>query len=704
MELIITEKASVARTIASVLNVTERADGYLRGRDTLISWCIGHLVELALPEAYDPKYVRWRYKDLPILPAQWQYNVSEATKKQFGILKSLMNDERVTGIICATDAGREGELIFRLVYEKAGCQKPVRRLWISSMEESAIRDGLRSMKSMSDYDNLYRAALCRSQADWLIGMNATRLYSLLYGPTLHVGRVMTPTLAMLSAREAAISDFKPESFYTVKLDTGRGVVAQSERYADLNDARRLADSCNHNPAVVTRVEHKQRSENAPALYDLTALQRDANKLFGYTAQQTMEYAQGLYEKKMLTYPRSDSRHLTHDMEPSLRELAARVCGALPFADSLEPTVHPEQVIDDSKVTDHHALIPTVTMPGQTSAIDALTTGERDLLHLVCTRMLCALDDPFLYDETILHIECAGHNFTLKGRKVLQMGWKRIWYAFRGSLGGRLADEGASSEPSIPEEMTEGFEFPFPQAAVAEGKTTPPGHHTEASILHAMETAGAKDMPEDAERRGIGTPATRAAILEKLVSAGFVERKKSKKTVQLMPTQAAVSLITVLPEQLQSPLLTAEWEYKLKEIERGELAPEAFLDGISDMLKELVSTYEVVEGAQVLFPSERESIGRCPRCGGDVTERKQGFFCENPQCRFALWKDSKFFSAKKKQLTKAVAAELLGKGKVPLKGCYSEKTGKTYDTVVVLEDDGQRINFRLEFDHQKGGRR
>lgn len=702
MELIITEKASVARTIASVLNVTERADGYLCGRDMLISWCIGHLVELALPEAYDPKYVRWRYKDLPILPVQWLYNVSGATKKQFNILKSLMNDDRVTGIICATDAGREGELIFRLVYEKAGCQKPVRRLWISSMEESAIRDGLRSMKPMSDYDNLYRAALCRSQADWLIGMNATRLYSLLYGPTLHVGRVMTPTLAMLSAREAAISDFKPESFYTVKLelDTGRGVVAQSERYADLNDARRLADSCNHSPATVTCIEHKQRNKNAPTLYDLTALQCDANKLLGYTAQQTLDYAQGLYEKRLLTYPRSDSRYLTHDMEPGLRELAARVCGALPFADGLEPAVHPEQVIDDSQVTDHHALIPTVTMPGQTSAINALTTGERDLLHLVCTRMLCALDDPFLYDETILHIECAGHDFTLKSRKVLQMGWQRIWHAFRGSLGGRLADEDASSESSIPEEMTEGFEFPFPRAEVAEGKTTPPAHHTEASILHAMETAGTKDMPEDAEHKGIGTPATRATVLEKLIDTKLIERvgdRRKRKRI-LLPTEKDKALIAVLPEKLCSAQLTAEWEQRLKRIEQGLEQPEDFMRDIRQLVIDLTRDTRRAEDADQLFPPLRERIGSCPKCGAAITERPQGFMCENRICDFALWKDGGILKNAEKPLTSGDIRELLEKGAVKKTGLRSAKTHTKYDATLHLDyrEDG-RPRLRPSFD-------
>lgn len=698
MELIITEKASVARTIASVLNVTERADGYLRGRDMLISWCIGHLVELALPEAYDPKYVRWRYKDLPILPAQWQYNVSEATKKQFNILKSLMTDDRVTGIICATDAGREGELIFRLVYEKAGCRKTVRRLWISSMEESAIRDGLRSMKPMSDYDNLYRAALCRSQADWIIGMNMTRLYSLLYGPTLHVGRVMTPTLAMLSAREAAISDFKPESFYTVKLDTGCGVVAQSERYADLNDARRLADSCNHSPATVTCIEHKQRNKNAPALYDLTALQRDANKLLGYTAQQTLDYAQGLYEKRLLTYPRSDSRYLTHDMEPGLRELAARVCGALPFADGLEPAVHPEQVIDDSKVTDHHALIPTVTMPGQTSAINALTTGERDLLHLVCTRMLCALDDPFLYDETILHIECAGHDFTLKGIKVLQMGWQRIWHAFRGSLGGRLADEDASSESSIPEEMTEGFEFPFPRAEVAEGKTTPPAHHTEASILHAMETAGTKDMPEDAEHKGIGTPATRATVLEKLIDTKLIERVGDRRKRVLLPTEKGKALIAVLPEKLRSAQMTAEWEQRLKRIEQGLEQPEDFMRDIRQLVIDLTRDTRRAEDADQLFPPLRERIGSCPKCGAAITERPKGFMCENRTCDFALWKDGGILKNAEKPLTSGDVRELLEKGAVKKTGLHSAKTHTKYDATLHLDygKDG-RPRLRPTFD-------
>ena len=492
MELIITEKPSVARAIAEVVGATERQNGYLQGKGFLVSWCVGHLVELALPEVYDARYACWRYTDLPIIPEKWQYTVTDETQKQFDILKALMNDPRVTGIICATDAGREGELIFRLVYQTAQCRKSVRRLWISSMEESAIREGFRAMKPMSAYDNLYQAALCRAQADWLIGMNATRLYSLLYGPTLHIGRVMSPTLAMLSQREKAIAEFRPETYYKVALDTGREICAVSERFDDLNEARRLMDVCNHSPAVVRTVEHTQRKENPPALYDLTSLQRDANKLYGFTAQQTLDYAQGLYEKKLLTYPRTDSRYLTHDMEAGLPELASRVCGALPFADGLEPAIHVETVINDAKVTDHHALIPTATMPGQEAAVKALTTGEHDLLFLVCARLLCALDDPCVYEETILHIECAGHDFTAKGKRVVQMGWKRIWYAFRGSIGAGSDEKDEDNPLTIPEEMTEGFEFPFPKAAIREGKTTPPAHHTDVIFCERKEWIGIEE--------------------------------------------------------------------------------------------------------------------------------------------------------------------------------------------------------------------
>ena len=583
MELIIAEKPSVGRTIAAVLGVTETKDGYMQGKGMIVTWCIGHLVELAMPEEYNKDYAHWRQKDLPIIPDQWKYTVSKDSAKQFHIVTALMNDDQVHGIICATDAGREGELIFRLVYQMAGCRKSVRRLWISSMEEEAIREGFRSMKPMAAYDNLYAAALCRAQADWLIGMNATRHYSLLYGPTLHIGRVMTPTLAMLAQREAAIDNFEPETFYTVKLDLGHGMIAHSERMKDLNQARTLMDACNHDSAVIRRIEHKQRTENPPLLYDLTTLQRDANRYLGYTAQQTLEYAQSLYEKRLLTYPRTDSRYLTHDMEPKLGELASRVAAALPFAAGLEIAGQTGRVINDQKVSDHHAMIPTASMPTSGGEISALIQDIRELLYLVSVRLLCAMDDPFVYDETtVLPWNAPGLTFKVKGKQVLQMGWQRIWEAFREVWRPGVEKEETESAAVSPMEMTEGTIYPVPQRSLTEGKTTPPVHHTEDTILHAMETAGVEDMPEDAEHKGIGTPATRASILEKLLETKLVERTGNRRKQSIGPHTKGKALASVLPERLCSPQLTADWEQRLKRIESGEEKPEDFMRDIEGL--------------------------------------------------------------------------------------------------------------------------
>lgn len=478
MELYIAEKPSVGRTIASVIGANERRDGYWEGNGRMVSWCIGHLVALAMPEAYRSDYQRWRYSDLPILPDKWQYSVVAETKKQFELLRRLMHDSRVTSLVCATDAGREGELIFRLVYAMADCRKEVRRLWISSTEESVIRQAICHMKPMHDYDNLYRAALCRAQADWLIGINATRLYSLLYGRPLPTGRVMSPALAMLVQREAAIADFHPTPFFAVKLETDP-LAAKSERMDDLTEARTLLECCNQAPyAVVQKIARRQRSEHPPLLYDLTTLQQDANRLFGFTAQQTLDYAQSLYEKQLLTYPRTDSRYLTQNMQEKLPELAARVCRALPFASALELHLHPERVVDDSKVSDHPAIIPTAAMPAQAQRINALTTGERDLLHLVCTRLLCAMEEPFAYEETAVTLVCGAHEFGAKGKRITRMGWKRIWHTFRGSLGGRMNEEEKMQENVISADLAEGMKLPILRASIEEGKTTPPPHHTD----------------------------------------------------------------------------------------------------------------------------------------------------------------------------------------------------------------------------------
>ena len=697
MRLVIAEKPSVAQSLSAVLGATTRKDGYLEGNGWRVSWCVGHLAGLADADAYNPDYAKWRYDDLPILPEHWQMVVGADKKKQFDILKKLMNAPDVTEVVNACDAGREGELIFRSVYDLAGCQKPMKRLWISSMEDSAIREGFEHLRSGADYDGLHQAALCRAKADWLVGINATRLFSVLYHRTLNIGRVMSPTLALIVQREAEIDAFKPVPFYTVQLELP-GFSVSRERMKEKAAAEQLKRACQSGTATIKRVERKDKSEKPPALYDLTTLQRDANRLLGYTAQQTLDYLQNLYEKKLCTYPRTDSRYLTSDMAEGLPVLVNLVANAMPFRKGIAISCDAAAVINDKKVTDHHAVIPTRNI--READLSALPAGERAVLELVALRLLCAVAPPHTYAETSITVECAGAEFTAKGRTVKQPGWRALDAAHRASM--KNAEPDNDTEDKALPELAEGQKLPVAGAAVKEGKTTPPKHFTEDTLLSAMETAGKEDMPEDAERKGLGTPATRAGILEKLVSTGFLERKKSKKTVQLMPSKDAVSLITVLPEQLQSPLLTAEWEYRLGEIERGELNPEDFMDGIAAMLKELVETYQVIKGTEYLFSPPREVVGKCPRCGGEVAELQKGFFCQDESCNFAIWKNNKWWSMKKKQPTKAIVAALLNNGRTRVTGLYSEKSGKTYDATVVLEDTGQYVNFKLEFDRQKGG--
>ena len=701
--LVIAEKPSVAKSLAAVLGAANRRDGYLEGNGWLVSWCLGHLAGLADAATYNPDYAKWRYDDLPILPESWRFTIAKDKRDQFDVLRTLLRREDVTEVVNACDAGREGELIFRTVYCLAGCTKPIRRLWISSMEDSAIREGFANLRPGSDYDGLHQAALCRAKADWLVGINATRLFSVLYHRTLNIGRVMSPTLALIVQREAEIDAFKPVPFYTVVLEL-LGFSVSGERMVDKAAAQQLKTACQGGTATVKKVERKEKSEKPPALYDLTTLQRDANRLLGYTAQQTLDYLQNLYEKKLCTYPRTDSRYLTSDMAEGLPVLVNLVANAMPFRKGIAISCDAAAVINDKKVTDHHAIIPTRNI--QEADLSALPVGERAVLELVALRLLCAVAEPHTYAETAVMVECAGAEFSAKGRTVKQPGWRALDAAYRAGLKNAEPDK-ETEDKALPDggrlpELAEGQSLPVAGAAVKEGKTTPPKHYTEDTLLSAMETAGKDEMPEDAERKGLGTPATRAGILEKLVSTGFLERKKSKKQVQLLPSHDAVSLITVLPEQLQSPLLTAEWEYRLGEIERGELAPEDFMSGISAMLQELVGTYQVIKGTEYLFTPPREVVGKCPRCGGEVAEMQKGFFCQDKSCNFAIWKNSKWWAMKRKQPTKAIVTALLKDGRARVTGLYSEKSGKTYDATVVLDDDGRYANFKLDFDRQKGG--
>ena len=677
MKLVIAEKPSVAKAYALALGVRDRKDGYYEGSGMLISWCIGHLAVLADADQYDPKYREWKLDDLPILPANWRFAVCADKRKQFDMLCALMEREDVTEIVNACDAGREGELIFRILYLLSGCQKPIKRLWLSSMEDEAIQQGFRMLKDGVEYETLYQAALCRAKADWLVGINASRFFSLLYHRKLRVGRVMSPTLAMIVQREAEIHAFVPERFFTVQLDLVSLTVA-GEKLKSKKEAAELAGLCKGKNVIVQSVTQTEKSEAAPRLYDLTSLQREANTALCYTAQQTLDYAQSLYEKKLCTYPRTDSRFLTDDMESRVQEIAAiaaKICDVpLPLA------VNCKQVCDSSKVTDHDALVPTISC--MSADLSMLPVGEREVLKLIARSVLRAVSSPFLYTESEVTISCEGRSFTAKGKAVIDPGWRRYM-------------EKELKETLLPP-ITEGQILVVSETAVKEGKTSPPKRYTEASLLAAMENAGDKELPEDAEHRGIGTPATRAATIEKLVSSGYLERKKAKLSVQLLPTQTGVSIIAVLPEQLQSSQLTAEWEQQLKQIEHGELTPDSFDGDIADLVQELIDSYEPVEGSDVLFRDSKTVIGKCPRCGYPVIEREKGFYCQNRNCNFALWKDDRFFTNKRRSITAAIAEAFLSEGKALLKGCYSEKKGKTYDAVVMMEDDGERTGFRIVF--------
>ena len=676
-KLVIAEKPSVGMSIAAVLGVKDRKDGYIEGRDYIVSWGFGHLAELANADTYDEKYAKWRYDDLPIIPANWKYKIPRDKYSQFETLKKLMNRADVSDVINACDAGREGELIFRNIYKMTGCKKPIYRLWISSMEDSTIEQGFRELKDGKEYDNLFAAARCREWADWLVGINATRLFSVLYHRTLNVGRVVSPTLALLVQREAEIEAFKPEPFYTAELDFG-AFIAVSEKFKEKSEAEAVIPKDNET-VMVKSVTSKEKTEKAAALYDLTTLQRDANRQLGYTAQQTLDYVQSLYEKKLCTYPRTDSRYLTDDMADGVNAIV--ICSAGICDEAAPSVVLPKQICNSKKVSDHHAIIPTL-VAGETD-IGTLPIGEREIIKLIAKQMLRSVSESYRFCETVAVLSCGNHIFTAKGKVVQNVGWKAY-------------SEKEPNDKVLPE-LADGDELKVASSEIKEGTTKPPSHFTEDSLLSAMETAGAKEMPDDAERKGLGTPATRAGIIEKLIATGFVERRKAKKSVNLVPANTGISLITVLPEQLQSPLLTAEWEHKLKMVEHGELDADAFMAEISLMVNELVKTYSVIKGAEVLFPSGRDVVGKCPRCGGDVTESKKGFFCETNGCRFGLWRDNKFLTAKKITLSKKMAAALLKDGEIPVKGIFSEKTGKSYDATLVLNDDGVKTVYSLAFD-------
>ena len=684
-QLVIAEKPSVARSIAAVIGADEKQNGYWQGGGYLVSWCIGHLVSFAEAGQYDEKYCKWKYEDLPILPQPWQFIVPDEKKQQFEVLRALLNRPDVDSVTAATDAGREGELIFRFVYQMAGCTKPVKRLWISSMEDAAIREGFANLCPDSDYDALYQSALCRAKADWLVGINATRLFSVLYHKTLTVGRVQTPTLKMLVDRDAKILRFQKEKYYTVSIQSG-SLKADSERISDAETANSLKEKCTSAVAVCTSVKREKKTEQPPKLYDLTTLQREANRLFGFTAKQTLDYAQQLYEKKLLTYPRTDSQYLTEDMGQTAQHLVSDLLGLLPIAQGLALTTEVGRVLNSKKVSDHHAIIPTSEFVKQ--GFTGLAESECKLMNLVCSKLLCAIAAPHEYETVTAVFSCAGNEFTAKGKTVLVPGWKEIDQRFRSTLKADTEEEVLNTLPKL----AEGQNFSV-TTDISEHFTSPPKAYTEDTLLSAMERAGAEDMPENAERKGLGTPATRAAILEKLVQMGFVQRKGK----QLVPTKDGINLAVVLPESLTSPVLTAEWENRLTEIAKGNADADEFMAEIETQVRQLVKTYSCISAdKQNLFQSERVIIGKCPRCGENVYEGKKNFYCGNRSCQFVMWKNDRFFEQRKKAFTPKIAAALLKNGKAKVKGLYSEKTGKTYDATVLLADTGGKyVNYRVE---------
>lgn len=696
MKLIIAEKPSMAAAYAAALGATDKKDGYIEGNSLIVTWCIGHLVSLAEAGAYDGRYKKWRYEDLPILPEAWQYVVSPGKEKQFAILQSLMARKDVTELVNGCDAGREGELIFRLVVNMAGCQKPISRLWISSMEDNAIREGFENLEPGSRYEPLYQSALCRSKADWLIGINATRLFSVLYHKTLNVGRVQTPTLAMLAERDGKITLFQKEKYYHVRLDLD-GLEAAGERITEEREAISIQTACQNRQAVCVSLDKEKKTVRPPKLFDLTALQREANRMFGYTAKQTLDYAQGLYEKKLLTYPRTDSRYLTSDMAETASCVVHLAAKLSPFCSCGDFMPDVAAVVSDKDVSDHHAIIPTMEMEKQD--VSLLPVGERNVFLLTCCKLLCAMAEPHIYESVTAVFNCGEYAFTAKGREVLAEGWKETDRLFRASLKDKPEDD--TADGAVLPTVSQGQIFERVKASVTEHFTTPPKPYTEDTLLSAMEHAGAEDMPEDAERKGLGTPATRASIIEKLVSSGFAERKGRN----LIPTKDGINLVTVLPEMLTSPLLTADWENKLSQVAKGELSAVLFLEGIEQMAKDLTAGYShISEDGQKLFAPEKEAVGVCPRCGGPVYEGKKNFYCGNRGCDFVLWKNDRFWTSRRKELTKKMAADFLTKGKTKVRGLYSEKKDKTYDAVIVMADTGGKyINFKTEFLKEKGAR-
>lgn len=692
--LVIAEKPSVAQSYAKNLSAYKREDGYLEGESCIVSWCLGHLAEYAQPEEYDPKYEKWQFDDLPILPEVWKLKVSKDKKKQFDVLKGLMNRSDVEYLVNGCDAGREGELIFQRVYDLAGCRKPVKRLWISSMEDAAIQKGFQTMKSEEEYKNLCMAAVCRAQADWLIGMNGTRAYTTRYFKRLVVGRVQTPTLAMLAERQERIEHFQKEAFYKVALTDGKLTVV-SENIANEEAADLLAALCNGSTAVVTQMKKEDKKAFPPRLYDLTSLQREANRYFGYTAKRTLDMLQELYEEKLVTYPRTDSQFVTEDMKDSVEELVGKMPVLLPFVDYGQLGHGIKRVINNAKVSDHHAILPT--KEAVEKGIADLPADKKNLMMLICQQLVQATGEEYLYEQTDITVKCQEHDFKARGKIPVQMGFKEVEKAFKHLYVKAEPVEGKEKETSIPAGYEEGMRL-FPvKADKTTHYTSPPKPFNEDTLLAAMETAGNKEFDSETEKKGLGTPATRASIIEKLVSSGYAQRKGK----QILPSTEGKKLVKVMPEYLKSAVMTAEWENQLLMMEKGQITDTQFMGEITSLVRKILEVCrEILEEERRRFQTEREVIGKCPVCGCDVFEGKQNFYCSNRQCDFALWKENRFLGSMEKNLDKKMARELLDTACTHVKGLYSKKKDMKFDADLLLTLEDGKPRFHLEFPKKK----
>lgn len=692
--LVIAEKPSVAQSYAKNLSAYKREEGYLEGESCIVSWCLGHLAEYARPEEYDPKYEKWQFDDLPILPEVWKLKVSKDKKKQFDVLKGLMNRSDVEYLVNGCDAGREGELIFQRVYDLAGCKKPVKRLWISSMEDTAIREGFQTMKSEEEYKNLCMAAVCRAQADWLIGMNGTRAYTTRYFKRLVVGRVQTPTLAMLAERQERIEHFQKEAFYKVSLTDGKLTVV-SENIANEEAADLLAALCNGSTAMVTQMKKERKKSFPPKLYDLTSLQREANRYFGYTAKRTLDMLQELYEEKLVTYPRTDSQFVTEDMKDTVDELVGKMPVLLPFVDYGQLGHGVKRVINNAKVSDHHAILPT--KEAVEKGISDLPSDKKNLMMLICQQLVQATGEEYLYEQTDITVKCQEHDFKARGKMPVQMGFKEVEKAFKNQCVKAEAVDEKEKDASIPAGYEEGMNL-FPvKAEKTTHYTSPPKPFNEDTLLAAMETAGNKEFDSETEKKGLGTPATRASIIEKLVASGYAQRKGK----QILPSAEGQELVKVMPEYLKSAAMTAEWENQLLMMEKGQITDAQFMGEIISLVGKILEVCrDIPEEERKRFQTEKEVIGKCPVCGSDIFEGKQNFYCSNRQCDFALWKENRFLGSMEKNLDKKMAKELLAKACTHVKGLYSRKKDMKFDADLLLTLEDGKPRFHLEFPKKK----